>query len=322
MQPASATVIEPSVERARDSNRETRETGEDGNLLKRYKILGLIGLGNYARVYKAIFVRNNKDLAIKAINLAKTTDNYRHKFLPRELAILRRVNHDNICKVFEIVQVADRIYIVMQFCSRGTIADLLQRNSGPFHEPVARFLFGPTVAAVAYLHQNDIAHRDVKIENILLDQNYNPKLTDFSYSCRVRSAESSCKELRSREGGRPKIKLNETFCGTLPYLSPEMIKKKAYDAKKTDSWSLGICLYVLLNDRLPFPFSDIRTMVRRQLTRDYEFRHHIEVGEGTRELVAQMLEPDPAKRLMANDAGRHTWFNGPRERPPDDRAPK
>lgn len=305
--------------------RDNRETAEDMALLKRFKILALIGTGNYARVYKAGFARNNKCLAIKAINLARTTDNYRHKFLPRELSILRRVNHDNICKVYEIIQVADRIYIVMQFCSRGSLADLLQKNNGPFNERIVRYLFAPTLAAVMYLHSNEIAHRDIKIENILLDQNYTPKLTDFSYSCLLKRCESrsvSLRETSSSHRSRISLKLNTTFCGTLPYLSPEMIRRQPYDPKKTDSWSLGISLFVLLNDRLPFPFGDIKIMVRKQLLRDYEFRPSAAISEPARELLGQLLEPDPTKRLNTYDTSRHAWFHGPRERPPGNRSPK
>lgn len=307
------------MSRDRDRPRNTLEAPEDLLILKRYKILSMIGFGNYARVYKALYVRTNKDLAIKAINLAKTTDNYRHKFLPRELSILRRIDHENICKIYEIIQVAERIYIVMQFCSRGTIADLLRKNSGPFQEPVVRFLFAPTIAAVMYLHSNDIAHRDIKIENILLDQNYVPKLTDFSYSCIIRSREISNKG-SSRSSSNRSVHLNETFCGTLPYLSPEMIRKLRYDPRKTDSWSLGICFFVLLNDRLPFPFGNIKIMVRKQLIKDYKFRPSVEASEEARELLGLLLEPDPLKRLTAWDTSRHCWFNGPRERPLGPRA--
>lgn len=349
--------------------RDAQETAEDASILKRYKIMHLIGTGNYARVYKAIFTPNNKELAIKSINLAKTSDSYKQKFLPRELSILKRLNHVNVCKIYEIIQVTDRIFIVMQYCSRGTIADLLQKNQGPFNESVTRYLFAPTVEALVYLHSLDIAHRDIKIENILLDQDYVPKLTDFSYSCFLsdarsqgapNQAEQSNKTLsrllkssplhpqKLRNQQQPQvqpvqqqaqpqiqqqqqpqqqqqqsqqqrrdhsIRLNDTFCGTLPYLSPEMIRKSPYDPRKTDTWSLGVCLYVLLNDRLPFPFNDIKDMVRRQLTRDFKFRANVDVSISCHDLVERLLEPDFGKRATSLEASRHCWVSGPRERP-------
>lgn len=313
-----------------DPTRDAQETLEDAQSLKHFKIIALVGTGNYARVYKAMSSRG-KELAIKSINLTKTSENYRKKFLPRELTILKKVNHNNICKIREILQVADRIFIVMQFCSRGTIADLLHRN-GPFSEPVARFLFHQVLEAVVYLHSIDLTHRDLKVENILLDQDFTPKLTDFSYSCYIieltnsrssaskyanlkqAGASSSPQQANAAAMGRS-IKLNETFCGTLPYLSPEMIRQCPYDPRKTDVWSLGVCLYVMLNDRLPFPFNDIKQMIRKQMARDFKFRANVEFSETVKEMVGLMLEPDYLKRPRSKEVLKHAWFNGSREKP-------
>lgn len=305
-----------------DPSKDIQETNEDAAFLKRFRILGLIGTGNYARVYKAISSQG-RELAIKAINLSKTSENYRTKFLPRELTILKRISHVNICKTHEIMQVADRIFIVMQFCSHGTIADLLHKL-GPLSEPVARDIFVQTVDAITYMHSIDLAHRDLKVENILLDQDFCPKLTDFSYSvyiCEKQSSLSkkshksnSSKQLKNVQSRSP-IKLSETFCGTLPYLSPEMIRQTPYDSKKTDVWSLGVCLYVTLNDRLPFPFNDIRLMVKKQMTRDYKFKAHSEFSDQLKDLISLMLEPEFSKRLTSQEVRGHVWMNGPREKP-------
>lgn len=309
-----------------DPVKDAQETAEDAVVLKRYKIISLVGTGNYARVYKALaLAQNSKEVAVKAINLNKTSDNYKQKFLPRELNILRKINHVNICKIYEIIQISDRIFIVMQFCAKGTIADLLQKN-GPLSEPLTRHLFVPTVDAIVYLHSLDLAHRDIKVENILLDHEYSPKLTDFSYSVYTGDRANNKDNLRTttkalgnnnnnKQTNLTRIQLNETFCGTLPYLSPEMIRQFPYDSKKTDVWSLGICFYVMLNDRLPFPFNDIKLMVKKQLTKDYKFKANIDVSEHCREFISLLLEPDFTKRPSILEASRHPWMNGPRERP-------
>lgn len=300
-----------------EKSHESQDTLEDSALLKRFKVINLIGLGNYARVYKAAPISSPKvnsnsprELAIKSINLTKVSDNYRTKFLPRELSILKRIQHANICKIYEIFQVADRIFIVMQFCSNGTIADLLQKI-GPMSEPVARNLFAQIVDAVVYLHSIDIGHRDIKVENILLDGNFVPKLTDFSYS--IRLVDSGV----DRQGKSKTMthQFNETFCGTLPYLSPEMIRQVPYDSKKTDSWALGVSLYVMLNDRIPFPINDIKLMVKKQLDKDYKFKANISCSENCYHLIGRLLEPDFAKRITSLEASNHQWMSGPREKP-------
>lgn len=306
--------------------KDAQETSEDAQLLRRFRIVQLIGTGNYARVYKALSSQN-KEYAVKTINLSKTTDNYKQKFLPRELNIMRKLSHANIVKLHEIMQIADRVFIIMQFCHKGTVADLLQR-AGPLSEPVARHFFAGMVDAVLYMHSNEIAHRDLKLENVLLDQEYNPKITDFSYSVSTfdkstnpRVARDNLNKLYPAKNNNPaprhsSLRLNDTFCGTLPYLSPEMMRQYPYDSKKSDVWSLGVCLFVMLNDRLPFPFNDIKVMVRKQLTRDYKFKASVDFSEPLKEIIAQMLEPDYLKRLNITQVSRHTWLaNGPRERP-------
>lgn len=342
-QPLAQVADEDSVSRSEGSDhdpvKDAQETAEDAMVLKRYRILGLVGTGNYARVYKATVPPNSKEVAVKAINLNRTSDNYKQKFLPRELTILRKISHVNICKVYEIIQIADRIFIVMQFCNKGTIADLLQKN-GPFSEALTRHLFVPTIDAIVYLHNIEIAHRDIKVENILLDHEYVPKLTDFSYSvsqsdkCNTsssnnpssRSAKTSKNQvvatmrqqqqlLLQQMGSR--VRLNDTFCGTLPYLSPEMIRQFPYDCKKTDMWSLGVCFFVMLNDRLPFPFNDIRSMIKKQLAKDYKFKANIDISEQCKDLMSQLLEPDFMRRIGGLEASRHPWMAGARERPRD-----
>lgn len=317
---------------------DAQEMAENATLLKRFKLVQLIGVGNYAHVYKSL-TSSGKEIAIKAINLTKSSENYVKKFLPRELGILKKVNHTNICRTLEILQVADRIFIIMQFCERGTIADLLSRI-GPFSEPVSRYLFAQTLEAIIYLHSNEIAHRDVKIENILLTGDYIAKLTDFSYSVNLseqtvnhqaspqpnlmrvpsdkrlspsRYGMQNLKKPTKKSNRQSTSKLNNTFCGTLPYLAPEVIRLVSYDARKTDIWSLGICLYVMLNDRLPFPFHDIKLMIKKQLSRDYKFKNVC--SEQVSNLVALMLEPDAGKRPTCQDVAKHSWLQGPREKP-------
>lgn len=355
------------VDSHQEAMRDAQETAIDAEVLKRYRIIALIGTGNYGRVYKAL-TNSNKELAVKAINFNKISDHYRQKFLPRELTILKRLSHPNICKIYEIIQINERVFIVMQFCSRGTIADLLQKL-GPLSEPICRSIFIPTTDAVVYLHNLELAHRDLKVENILLDSEFNPKLTDFSYAIdtslndkehkknqlvnhhntstyydsslpgnktnhdkpKTKSIENQTNKLtrakvkqqdgklvRTHDSKSHSLKLNDTFCGTLPYLSPEVISQRSYDAKKTDCWALGICLYVMLNDRLPFPFDDIKQMVTKQMHRDYKFRTSIKVGESARDLISQLLEPEFIKRFKSIDVLNHCWSLGPRQKPSKD----
>lgn len=195
----------------------------------------------------------------------KTTENYQFKFLPRELDILPRIQHKNIIKVYQIVQVLSNhscsLYqshsthlqfqkinaycVVMEWAPGGTLADLL-RKDGPLGESRVRGLMTPIFKAVEYLHDKNYAHRDMKLENILLDRIGNPKITDFSYVIDVSRASAPGPKGSTLKG------LSGTFCGTEPYLSPEILDQKPYNPFLADTWAIGICLFVLTNNTLPF----------------------------------------------------------------------
>lgn len=186
----------------------------------------------------------------------------------------------------------------MEFAPNGTLGDFIRRN-GAIPEWMAKPLMLQIANALHYLHASGIAHRDVKLENIMLDKFQNPKLTDFSYSL-------VC--LRDPTTGN--FAINKTFCGSLPYMPPEILKKTPYDPKASDIWSLGVCLFIILNDRVPFRFNDIMAMVKSQLAREWAFKGHIKeaTSEECKDLVNRMLDPNQATRITAIQITEHPWF--------------
>lgn len=126
---------------------------------KGFRVLDKVGSGNYAKVYRVINPEN-KELAVKVIDLAKTSQNYRVKFLPRELDILSRLHHRNIAKIFEIIQLPKLIYIFMEYTPNGTVADFL-RVYRAIPENFCQVMFHRIIDALHYLHRNNISHRDL-----------------------------------------------------------------------------------------------------------------------------------------------------------------
>ena len=124
---------------------------------KGFRVLDKVGSGNYAKVYRVINPEN-KELAVKIIDLSKTSQNYRVKFLPRELDILSRLHHRNIAKIFEIIQLPKLIYIFMEYTPNGTVADFL-RIYRAIPENYCQVMFHRIIDALYYLHKNSIAHR-------------------------------------------------------------------------------------------------------------------------------------------------------------------
>lgn len=127
------------------------------------------------------------------------------------------------------------IYIVTEFASKGDIFDHLVKT-GKMSEPQACHYFAQILSAVKYCHTHGVVHRDLKVENLLLDADSNIKLADFGFSNYYASETS----------------LLSTWCGSPPYAAPELFEGKKYVGPKVDIWSLGVVLYVLVSGTLPF----------------------------------------------------------------------
>jgi serine/threonine protein kinase len=193
-------------------------------------------------------------VAIKQIPKAMSSS------LTREIHHHRQLHHPHITQMYEVIATESSIWIVTELCCGGELFDYLVEK-GRIAEDEARVMFGQLCLAVAYLHDNGIVHRDLKLENVLLDERCRVKLGDFGFT---------------REFYRGS--LMETFCGTTGYASPEMLQGKRYQGpgerrsftrllllylislSEVDVWSLGIILYCLLTGTLPFDDDDDAVM--------------------------------------------------------------
>jgi serine/threonine protein kinase len=130
--------------------------------------------------------------------------------LTREIHYHRQLHHPNIAQMYEVIATESSIWIITELCSGGELFDYLVEK-GRLDEDEARIIFGQLCLAVAYLHEHNIVHRDLKLENVLLDERCRVKLGDFGF-------------IREFERGI----LMETFCGTTGYAAPEMLQGKKY----------------------------------------------------------------------------------------------
>lgn len=177
--------------------------------------------------------------------------------LTREIHHHRRLHHPNVTQLYEVIATENSIWLVTELCAGGELYDYLAEK-GRLTEPEAKRMFGELCLAVNYVHENNVVHRDLKLENVLLDERCHIKLGDFGFT-------------REYEQGR----LLETFCGTTGYAAPEMLACKKYSGQgiryfphiallftnhchnaEVDVWSLGIILYCLLVGTLPFDDDD------------------------------------------------------------------
>ncbi|KAK9870299.1 hypothetical protein WA026_006386 [Henosepilachna vigintioctopunctata] len=229
-----------------------------------YKLMKQLGEGSYAKVFLAEYSFNKADsgstkiLACKIIDTSKAPRDFVKKFLPRELDILVKINHPHIVHVHSIFQRKVKYYIFMRFAENGDLLEFILKR-GAISEAQARVWLRQLALGIQYLHDMDIAHRDLKCENVLITNNYNVKIADFGFARFVTDATG-------------KRICSETYCGSLSYAAPEILKGSPYHPRIADIWSLGIILYVMLNKAMPFDDTNIKRLYEQQTNRRWKFR--------------------------------------------------
>ncbi|NWI11725.1 TSSK1 kinase, partial [Crypturellus soui] len=214
-----------------------------------YNVGVTLGEGSYGKVKAAYCERLKCNVAIKIIDKRKTPQDFLEKFLPREIAALKRMNHPSIVRTYEIFETfVGKVYIIMELGVRGDLLDYI-KVTGAMKEDIAKRKFLQLASAIRYCHDMDLAHRDLKCENILLDKDLNIKLSDFGFS----------RPLNRDENGQ--IVLSKTFCGSAAYAAPEVLQGVPCNPKFCDIWSLGVILYIMVCALMPFDDSNIRKMV-------------------------------------------------------------
>ncbi|XP_009706993.1 PREDICTED: testis-specific serine/threonine-protein kinase 2-like, partial [Cariama cristata] len=173
------------------------------------------------------------------------------------------------------------------------------RYGGAMKEDIARIKFQQLASAVKHCHDLDLAHRDLKCENILLDEDFNIKLSDFGLS----------KLLSWDENGR--IILSKTSCGSAAYAAPEVLQGIPCDPRISDMWSLGVILYTMVYALMPFDDSNIRKMVCIQKRQRIPFPNSKYLTAECKDLICHLLQPDVSRRLCIDEVLKHSWLQTP-----------
>ncbi|XP_058801587.1 maternal embryonic leucine zipper kinase-like [Phymastichus coffea] len=253
-----------------------------------YNLEKTIGCGGFAKVKLATHIATGEKVAIKIMEKATLGQD-----LPRaklEINAMKHLLHQNICKLYQVMETEDYYFIVMEYCSGGELFDHIVEKSR-LTESEARKFFRQIISAVAYLHSLGYAHRDIKPENVLLDENQNLKLIDFG--------------LCAKPNGGMQSHLY-TSCGSPTYAAPELIMGDKYLGSEIDIWSLGVLLYALLCGFLPFDDSRIEYLYKKILDGEYDEPEWL--SRSSKRLIRAMLQTDPKKRINIKDLCSHPWI--------------
>ncbi|CDQ63843.1 unnamed protein product [Oncorhynchus mykiss] len=287
------SLVRKSVSEASVKRQAVKRHHHKHNLKHRYEFLETLGKGTYGKVKKAI-ERSGRMVAIKSIRKEKIQDEQDLVHIRREIEIMSSLNHPYIITIYEVFENKDKIVIVMEYASRGDLYDYISEKQR-ISEREARHFFRQIVSAVHYCHRNGIVHRDLKLENILLDGKGNIKIADFGLSNLYRGDEYL-----------------QTFCGSPLYASPEIVNGRPYKGPEVDTWSLGVLLYTLVHGAMPFDGQNYKNLVQQISTGNYRKPTNPSDACG---LIRWMLMVNPERRATIEEIAGHWWLNWGYQKP-------
>lgn len=251
-------------------------------------ILGpTIGDGEFAKVKLAFNMKTGGYVAIKCFGQRNGYYMMLDEQIIREMLAMKGLVHEHIVRLYETIIYGDRVFMVMEHCPYGDLRHFVNRG-GPLSESHAREFFGHLILGVQKMHGMDLMHRDLKLENLLIDSKFRLKIADFGCARR---------QINKRL---------HTITGSYAYGAPELFRGDYYDGTKTDVWSMGVILYAMLVGRLPF--TD-RGRLGRLLRERMDFPHlPSRLSPECCDIIRKMLTYDPTQRISLDAAMRHPWM--------------
>lgn len=259
--------------------------------LKYYDLLELIGTGSYGQVYKAKKKSTNEFFSMKIISKAKKDSSLNE--LLNEISVLKNLDHPHIIKIFEYFETKDKIFIVNELCEKGDLQKYIEKEK-IIKEKIVKKIIKQLIMILNYLHKNRIIHRDLKLQNILIedstDDNFSIKLIDFGISTEIKG-----------------YNLTESI-GTVLYVAPEVILSDYNE--KCDIWSIGIIMFYLLSGKLPFAGINQKEIMQKVIVGELKFEDAIwnTVSENAKNLIKNLLNKDYSIRINAEQALDNVWF--------------
>ncbi|KAG2552346.1 CBL-interacting protein kinase 31 isoform X2 [Panicum virgatum] len=257
----------------------------------KYELGRTIGEGTFAKVRFAKNTENGDPVAIKILDKEKVQRHRLVEQIKREICTMKLVKHPNVVRLFEVMGSKARIFIVLEYVTGGELFEIIATN-GRLKEDEARKYFQQLINAVDYCHSRGVYHRDLKLENLLLDAAGNLKVSDFGLSALT--------EQLKADG------LLHTTCGTPNYVAPEVIEDGGYDGATADIWSCGVILFVLLAGYLPFEDENIIALYKK--ISEAQFTCPSWFSPGAKNLITRILDPNPTTRITIAQILEDPWF--------------
>jgi serine/threonine protein kinase len=270
------------------------------SLVGKYQIGHLLGEGSFGQVKHAVDSDGN-EYAIKIISVQKIQSSNLENQLKREISVLRKLKHENVVQLIEVLRNKKFIFLVTELISGGDLFDLLASRH-KLSESRARTIFTQILDGVAYCHSQGVIHRDLKVENVLFTPDQKVKLGDFGF-CNIVSNEAD---------------LLKTLCGTPSSIAPEILKHQEYNGSQVDIFSCGVMLFYMCAGRLPFDDNDNEIVFEMICSSKYEFPDHF--SSELKNLITGMLKTIGKERYTVDEIRLHPWMTSDTLGTTDDEA--
>ena len=255
----------------------------------KYVISGLIGQGTFASVFKAHNIKTNELVAMKIIPESSFKNQYHSKQIQHEIYTMQNIQHPALVHMIDTFTCDDYLIMVLEFCSGGDLFEYIAYQEEALPEEIAALLFLQICEGIAYCHNCNIAHRDIKLENILIKKFPQVVISDFGLCGIINNTE-----------------LMSTFCGSPTYCPPECLRNLEYDGRQSDIWSLGVLLYYLIELQPPWEVGSFTRMQKQILKGNYKPMTKASVS--AKMLVSKMLKVAPEERISIDEILNHEWL--------------
>eukprot|EP01052_Picozoa_sp_SAG31_P022303 SAG31_NODE_1769_length_7312_cov_9.295577_3_plen_400_part_00 len=276
-----------------------------------YHIEQTIGGGTSANVFRGVNCATGQEVAVKAIDRSVLQSSERKlQLLHRELHIAGRLKHPNIINLIEVIFTERQVLLIMDLACGGELYDAVK--AGPMPEARAQWVFQQILSAMHYCHSSGVCHRDLKLENLMVDVVDGSeliKITDFGLS------------KDSHQHSSPHTKV-----GTISYMAPEVTNannSEPYDGPAADIWSMGCILYVLVCCKYPFGYDgpasvggEPTAVVYSRIRAGHYSPFPSFLSDGCKDLIRRMLDTNPQERATIQQISAHPWMQaGPSYQP-------
>eukprot|EP00755_Sulcionema_specki_P014682 Sspe_Gene.57359::Locus_31478_Transcript_1_1_Confidence_1.000_Length_1343::g.57359::m.57359 len=280
----------------------------------KYELGKTIGRGAFSKVKVAIHTETEKEYVLKIIDKrgndsGKTAKDVEAE-VKLEISIMKILNHENIVKMYEVMESSKHYYIVLESVRGGDLCDHVM-DAGKLSEDIARKYLQHLVYGLIACHQAGVAHRDIKPENCLISTEGILKVADFGLS----------RLHRGRGDILDQSEMSTDSVGTLSYAAPEVLDGR-YNAFKADLWSVGVVIFVMCTGKFPFGSkgyteAQIQEDIRR--AKINKFPSHL--SPEVKDLINKLIIVDPDKRISLTDILDHPWVKGAQPKEPTRRRP-